>query len=395
VKLQRKYAWYAGGMALTTLLVLWMLRPESVAVETATAAIGPLTATVGDEGQTRVRDRHMVTSPVPGRLERISLEVGDPVRPGMVVARLAPVPLDARSRQQAEAALAASRDLERSAAAAVGEARGGLEQARADRQRAERLVAGGGIAPAEVERLQILEQVRERELEAAEGRASAAAHDVDAARSALLSSDTGPGSSGRTLNLTCPVGGRVLAIAERSARTVAPGEPLLEVGDPADLEVVVDLLSADAVKVEPGMPMLLSGWGGDSVLEGRVRRIEPSGFTKISALGVEEQRVNIVGDLVNPTPALGDRFRVDVAVVLWQSDSVLKVPSSALFRRGSGWALFVVEDGRARERQVTIGHESGTESEVLQGVAPGDRLIRHPTDQVRDGVRVTYVSSRS
>jgi HlyD family secretion protein len=395
VKLQRKYAWYAGGMALTTLLVLWMLRPESVAVETATAAIGPLTATVGDEGQTRVRDRHMVTSPVPGRLERISLEVGDPVRPGMVVARLAPVPLDARSRQQAEAALAASRDLERSAAAAVGEARGGLEQARADRQRAERLVAGGGIAPAEVERLQILERVRERELEAAEGRASAAAHDVEAARSALLSSEAAPGSSGRTLNLTCPVGGRVLAIAERSARTVAPGEPLLEVGDPADLEVVVDLLSADAVKVEPGMPMLLSGWGGDSVLEGRVRRIEPSGFTKISALGVEEQRVNIVGDLVNPTPALGDRFRVDVAVVLWQSDSVLKVPSSALFRRGSGWALFVVEDGRARERQVTIGHESGTESEVLQGVAPGDRLIRHPTDQVRDGVRVTYVSSRS
>ena len=395
MKLQRKHAWYAGGAALTALLVIWMLRPESVPVETATAAIGPLVATVGDEGQTRVRDRHVVTSPVPGRLERIALEVGDPVRPGMVVARLAPVPLDARSRQQAEAALAASRDLERSAAAAVGEARGGLEQARADRQRAERLVAGGGIAPAEVERLQILEQVRERELEAAEGRASAAAHDVDAARSALLSSDTGPGSGGRTLNLTCPVGGRVLAIAERSARTVAPGEPILEVGDPGDLEIVVDLLSADAVKVEPGMAMLLSGWGGDSVLEGRVRRIEPSGFTKISALGVEEQRVNIVGDLAARTPALGDRFRVDVAVVLWQSDRVLKVPSSALFRRGNAWALFVVEDGRARERQVTIGHESGTESEVLQGVAQGDRIVRHPTDQVRDGVRVTYVSSRS
>ena len=395
MKLQRKHAWYAGGTALTALLVVWMLRPESVAVETATAVIGPLVATVGDEGQTRVRDRHVVTSPVPGRLERIALEVGDPVRPGMVVARLAPVPLDARSRQQAEAALAASRDLERSAAAAVGEARGGLEQARADRQRAERLVAGGGIAPAEVERLQILEQVRERELEAAEGRASAAAHDVDAARSALLSSDTGPGSGGRTLNLTCPVGGRVLAIAERSARTVAPGEPILEVGDPGDLEIVVDLLSADAVKVEPGMAMLLSGWGGDSVLEGRVRRIEPSGFTKISALGVEEQRVNIVGDLAARTPALGDRFRVDVAVVLWQSDRVLKVPSSALFRRGNAWALFVVEDGRARERQVTIGHESGTESEVLQGVAQGDRIVRHPTDQVRDGVRVTYVSSRS
>ena len=395
MKLQRKHVWYAGGTILVVLLVVWMLRPESVAVETATAELGPLVVTVGDEGQTRVHDRHVVTAPVPGRLEQIALEVGDPVRPGMVVARLAPMPLDARSRQQAEAALAASRDLERSAVAAVGEARGGLEQARADRQRAERLVAGGGIAPAEVERLQILEQVRARELEAAESRASAAAHDVEAARSALLSSDARLGQDARTLMLACPVGGRVLAIPERSARTVSAGEPILEVGDPGDLEIVVDLLSADAVKVEPGMPMLLSGWGGDSVLEGRVRRIEPSGFTKISALGVEEQRVNIVGDLVARTPALGDRFRVDVAVVLWQSDSVLKVPSSALFRRGNAWALFVVEDGRARERQVTIGHESGTESEVLQGVAQGDRIIRHPTDQVRDGVRVTYVSSRS
>ena len=395
MKLQRRHAWYAGTVALVTLLVIWMLRPEAVAVETATAVVGPLATTVGDEGQTRVRDRHVVTAPVPGRLERIALEVGDPVRPGMVVARLAPSPLDARSRQQAEAALAASRDLERSAAASVGEARAALEQARADRQRAERLVAGGGIAPAEVERLQILERVRQRELEAAESRASAAAHDVDAARSALVSSDAGLGAGARTLNLTCPVGGRVLTIPERSARTVTPGEPILEVGDPGDLEIVVDLLSADAVKVEPGMPMLLTGWGRDSVLTGRVRRVDPSGFTKISALGVEEQRVNIVGDLAAAAPSLGDRFRIDVQVVLWQSDSVLKVPSSALFRRGDGWALFVVEKGRARERQVTIGHESSTESEVLHGVAQGDRIIRHPTDQVRDGVRVTYVSSRS
>jgi HlyD family secretion protein len=395
VKLQRKHVWYAGGTVLVALLVVWMLQPESVAVETAMAETGPLVVTVGDEGQTRVHDRHVVTAPVPGRLEQIALEVGDPVRPGMVVARLAPMPLDARSRQQAEAALAASRDLERSAVAAVGEARGGLEQARADRQRAERLVAGGGIAPAEVERLQILEQVRARELEAAEGRAAAAAHDVEAARSALVSSDARLGQDARTLMLACPVGGRVLAIPERSARTVGAGEPILEVGDPGDLEIVVDLLSADAVKVEPGMPMLLSGWGGDATLEGVVRRVEPSGFTKISALGVEEQRVNVVGDLVAPVPSLGDRFRVDVRVILWQSDSVLKVPSSALFRRGDAWALFVIENGRARERQVTIGHESSTESEILQGVAQGDLIIRHPTDQVRDGVRVTYVSPRS
>ncbi len=394
MRFERRYAWWAASAAAIALLLFWMIRPETVSVETAPAAVGPLAVTVGDEGQTRVRNRHVVTAPVSGRLDRIALQVGDPIRPGMVVARLLPLALDARSRQRAEAALAASRDLERSAAAAVGEARTGLEQARADRERAERLLTSGGIAPADVERLQRVERARERELDAAEGRAAAAAHEVEVARSALMAADpaSAAGARGGGLSLTCPFGGRVLALPERSARTVAAGEPILEIGDPGDLEVVVDLLSADAVKVEPGMPMLLTGWGGDSALAGRVRRVEPSGFTKVSALGVEEQRVNVVGDLIAPPPSLGDRFRVDVRIVLWEADSVLRVPSSALFRRGSGWALFVVEDGRARERPVTIGHESQTEAEVVKGIASGDRIIRHPTDQVRDGVRVSDTS---
>jgi HlyD family secretion protein len=393
MKLQRRYLWYGAGGLAAAWLVTRMVRPETIMVEVAPAAVGALLVTVGDEGQTRVRHRHIITAPVPGRLERITLDVGDAVTGGMVVARLAPLPLDARSRQQAEAALAASRDLERMSLAAVDQARTTLEQAQQDRQRAERLVAGGGIAPAEVERLQLGERARQREVEAAEARARAASHDVESARSALLAAGTAAGT--QTLLLTCPVGGRVLAIPERSERTVQPGEPLLEIGDPSDLEIVVDLLSTDAVKVSPGQRLLVTGWGGDSTLEGRVRRVDPAGFTKVSALGVEEQRVNVVGDFVAAPGRLGDRFRLEVRVVLWESDSVLKAPASALFRRGDRWALFALEGGRARERAVTIGHESSTEAEIRAGLQPGEMVIRHPTDRIRNGTRVTYVSPGS
>ncbi|MDH4349214.1 MAG: efflux RND transporter periplasmic adaptor subunit, partial [Gemmatimonadota bacterium] len=173
------------------------------------------------------------------------------------------------------------------------------------------------------------------------------------------------------------------------------GQTLLEIGDPADLELIVDLLSTDAVKVQPGQRLFVDGWGGGTTLEGRVRRVEPAGFTKISALGVEEQRVNVVGEFDAVPPRLGDRYRLDVRVVLWAGDSVLTVPASALFRRGETWALFTVEEGRARERIVTVGHESATESEILAGVSPGALVIRHPTDRIRDGSRVTPVAPGS
>jgi HlyD family secretion protein len=389
MQLQRKHLWYGVAVLAALWLLLRLLRPEAIVVEVAPAVVGPLQATVGDEGQTRVRHRHIVTAPVPGRLEQIALEVGDPVAVGAVVARLAPLPLDTRSRLQAEAALEASRDLERRSVAAVAQARTALQQAQEDRRRADQLVEAGGIARAEAERLRLVEQAREREVEGAEAGARAAAHDLEAARSALMASGTAAGA--RTLRLTCPLGGRVLAIPERSARTVQAGESLLEVGDPSDLEIVVDLLSTDAVKAAPGQRMLVTGWGGDSTLEGRVRRVEPAGFTKVSALGVEEQRVNVVGDLLAVPARLGDRFRVDVRLVLWEGDSVLKVPASALFRRGDRWALFVVEDGKARERDATVGHESSTEAAITAGLERGDLVIRHPTDRVRDGTRVTYL----
>jgi HlyD family secretion protein len=384
---RRALTWGIAGV-LAALLVWRALRPEVLQVDAAAAAHGPLMVTVGDQGESRARHRHVVTAPSAGRVERIALEVGDRVLPGTVVARLAPVSLDARGREQARAALGAARDLERVAAAVVGEARAALEQARADRQRAERLLSGGGIAPAEAERLALIERGRAEEVTAAEARHRAAVHDVEAARSLLESDDS------RTVPIVCPLGGVVLGVPEPSARTVAPGEPLLEVGDPRDLEVVVDLLSADAVRVEVGAPMRVTGWGGPGTLTGRIVRVDPAGFTKVSALGVEEQRVNVVGALDSVPASLGHRFRVDVRVVLWAADSVLAVPSSALFRRGDQWAVYRIENSRARERPVTVGHESASDSEILEGLAPGDLVIRHPSDRIRDGVRIRATTSR-
>jgi len=383
--LQRKHVGYAAALVVVAWLGYQAVRPEQVTVDTAVVETGPLMETVGDEGRTRARHRHLVTAPTAGRVERIALEVGDSVAPGAVVARLAPVALDPRAREQAVAATAAAGDRARMAEATVGQARTALEQARQDRARAEQLLPSGGIAPAEVERLQRLERAQMDELEAAEAQHRAAEHDVAAARAALMVVE---GSGGRALPITCPLGGVVLAIPERSSRTVGPGEPLLEVGDPTDLEVVVDLLSTDAVRVVVGAPLRVTGWGGDSLLIGGVTRVEPAGFTKVSALGVEEQRVNVVGALDGVVPRLGDGFRVQVQVVLWAADSVLKVPSSAVFRSGTGWAVFTVEQGRAWRREVTVGHRSSSEAEVVAGLAPGAVVVRHPTDRVRDGVRV-------
>jgi len=383
--MRRRHLGLAAAALIAGGLLFLALRPEVIVVDTAVVAVGPLVEQVGDEGRTRSRHRHLVTAPVAGRVEPIALEVGDTVAPGAVVARLAPATLDPRSREQAVAVAAAAADRVRVAEAAAARARTALDQARQDRVRAERLLPSGGIAAADVERLQRAERAAADELDAAVAQQRAAEHDVAAARAALLAVD---GAGGPALALRCPLGGVVLAIPERSGRTVAPGAPLLEVGDPAQLEVVVDLLSTDAVKVEPGARLLVTGWGGDSALAGRVVRVEPAGFTKVSALGVEEQRVNVIGRLDAHPARLGHGFRVQAAVVLWASDSVVTVPSSAVFRDGEGWAVYRVEGGRARRRPVTTGHQSSSETEVTGGVDPGEVVIRHPTDRIAEGVRV-------
>jgi HlyD family secretion protein len=371
--------WMGAVLALVAALFL-LLRPGPVLVETAIATVAPLRETVDEQGQTRVRDRYVVAAPVAGRVGRIALREGDVVKRGQVVATVSAAPLDAAARQQALARAALAEDAAHAAAATVEQARSALAQARRDLQRAEELRARNMISAEQLEQAQLLSATRQRELESADFRAQAAAHDVEAARALARQGPTRP------IPLRSPTAGRVLRIPERSERVVGPGEPLLEIGDPARLEIVADLLSSEAVRVRPGNPIVLEGWGGGP-LRGTLRLVEPSGFTKLSALGVEEQRVNVVGDFDQPPAGLGDRFRVELRIVTWEG-TALQLPASAVFRQATGWAVFTIESGRARLRQVEVGHRTPFAVEIVKGVAPGAVVIRDPSDRVTDGARV-------
>lgn len=374
----------------------WALRPQPVAVETARAGRGPLRVTVDEEGEVRVRHRYVLGAPVAGRLERIALDAGDAVTAGQVVARLDPAPLDPRGREQAEARLAAARAAQREAEARVAHERAALAEARRQLARAERLGAERIIAAEELDAARTTARTVESDLDAALFRAKAAAYDVASARAALLDSPPGGAAGGQAIELRSPVEGRVLRVCEECEKVVAAGAELIEVGDPRELEVVVDVLSSDAVKIRPGALMLLDpGAGGEDgeELRARVRLVEPSGFTKVSPLGVEEQRVDVVGDLLDPPGRLGDRYRVEVRIVLWEGRDVFKVPAGALFRTPEGWAVFTVEDGRAHRRPVRAGRRNPDEAEILSGLAAGAVVVVHPSDTVEDGVRVRPVET--
>jgi HlyD family secretion protein len=372
--------------------LFWLLRPAPVRVELGTVERGPLEVTVDEEGRTRVRNRYVIAAPVSGGLERIALDEGDAVAAGEVVARVSPAPLDPRSTAQAEARLDAAIALRGEARARVGQARAALAQAQRDLQRARTLAAAGTVSDQELEQAELAHASRAEELHGAREAEDAASHEVHAAEAALLAAggarEDRPGAADAFVAVRSPAAGHVLRVFEESQRVVAVGTPLLEVGDPADLEIVVDVLSADAVRIRPGDAMRLVAWGGEGVLHARVRRVEPSGFTKLSALGVEEQRVNVIGDFVDPPGALGDGYRLEARIVVWRSDDVLRVPASALFRRGEAWHVFAVEAGRARLRALEIGQRGVEAAEVVRGIEPGVRVVLHPTDRVADGVRV-------
>jgi len=378
--------------AVTLAGLVWMLRPSPVRVELGAADRGPLEAIVDEEGRTRVRQRYVVAAPVTGRLERIALEEGDEVAAGDVVARVSPAPLDPRGAAQAQARLEAALSAQREAQARVGQSQAALAQADRELRRARSLAASGTLSEQGLEQAELARTSSDRERDAALEAADAAAHEVEAARAALLSGSSidaaGPAGGDAVIDVLAPTAGRVLRVHEESARVVAVGTPLLEIGDPSDLEIVVDVLSADAVKVRPGDEMRLVAWGGDEPLRARVRRVEPSGFTKLSALGVEEQRVNVIADFVDPPGALGDGYRLEARIVVWHGDDVLRAPASAIFRRGGRWHVFADADGRAQLRPVEIGHRGPDEVEIRSGLEAGDRLVLHPTDRVEDGVRI-------
>ncbi len=360
--------------------VVWAFIPKPVPVSSATVRRAPLQQVVEQEGKTEVLDRYAISAPVPAFVQRIAVEVGDAVARGQPVVRLEPPRspiLDPRARREARARVDAAR-------AALAQAEAAGARAATERQRTERLAAGGSATR------QALEQARSADAEANAGILSAGA-ELSAAEAALARIQ-GAASPAEGQVLVAPVAGRVLVVRRRSEGQVIPGDTLVVVGNTNQLEIRADVLSDDAVRIRPGTPVIVDQWGGDQPLAAVVRKIEPQGFTAVSSLGVEEQRVPVVADLVSP-PALwegrlGAGFRVLARFVVWSAPAVVQVPTSALFRVGDGWAVFAVERGRAVRKAVTIGHQAGLATEIASGLAPGDRVIVHPGNEVEDGRRV-------
>lgn len=370
-------------------VALW---PTPIEVNVAAISRGPLVVTVDEEAETRVRNRYVVSAPLSGRVLRIGLEPGDRVKKGDVVARLQPEALaflDARTRAEGSAAVETARAALGRARAEEMRARTALAQAERELARAREL-SQGGLATGQLLDTREVEVRSARDaVEAASFAAQAAESDVQRARARIAPQPTAAGE--RAVTVTAPVDGVVLRRVRESESVVPAGDPLLEIGDPAQLEIVSDLLSTDAVRVKSGTRAIVEQWGGDRPLEAKVRRVEPSGFTKVSALGVEEQRVNVVLDFVDAAKAfeaLGDAYRVEIRIVTWESPDVLKVPTSALFRAGEEWAAYVVADGRAELRRLRVGQRTGQEAEVLEGLEGGEPVILHPGDTLAHGVRV-------
>lgn len=384
-----KHVRTSAGVIVVGTLAAVALWPEAIDVDMATVTRHRMQVTIDEDGVTRVRDRFVITAPVAGRLQRIELEPGDRVPQGAVVVRLAPLDaplLDPRSRAELETAASAAQQ-------AVGQARAEQDRVVALRDRAaaaERrlanLVEAGAVSREDYESAQTALETSRRSVEAASFAVLRADREWQLARTRLQT----PANRGRLIDVLSPAGGVVLKRLRESESVVSAGEPLIEVGDPAQLEVVADFLSTDAVRVRAGAPVLIERWGGDQPLRGRVRRVEPSGFLKVSALGVEEQRVNVIVDFDDDTAAcdLGDAYRVEVRIITWEQDEVLTVPVGSLFRRGDEWAVFVADGNAAHLTAIQLGERNHTVAHVVSGLAEGQRVVLHPPDTLADGGRV-------
>lgn len=400
--MRRTRNWILGGLVLAALagLLAWAFAPRPLPVEVAAATIGRFERTIDEDGRTRVRDRYVVSAPLAGRLSRIALREGDAVTPETVLATLTPVlapMLDARSQAQLAARVETADAAVRRAQVRIARARTALSQARGTLAREETLAKGRYIAANQLETDRLAVRAAEDEVRSAEEDRHVAGHELEQARAALAAvreDDTG------AFAVRAPVAGKVLRVVQPSAATVALGAPLLEIGDTDGIEIVAELLTTDALQAAPGAPVRIERWGGQVPLQGRVRRVEPAGFTKVSALGVEEQRVNVLIDITSPRAhwrTLGDGYRVGVRIVTVAEDKVLRVPVSAVFPRpgddagGDGdrrMAAFVLEDGRARLRDVVVSGRNGELAWIASGLREGDRVILYPGDAIADGIRV-------
>jgi HlyD family secretion protein len=394
MKLTRAKVIVATAGVLVVVAAAFALRPKALVVDTSIVARRDLETTIDADGRTRVRQRYVVVAPVAGRLTRITRVEGASVRAGDVVARLTPLPLDSQATMQAQARLDGASALVRGAAADVRVATANLDQRRRELSRAKSLAEVGGVAPRILEESELALVQAEEALRAATERARAAEADARQARAVLFARE---GNGAATVLVRAPASGRILRVPERSERIVAAGATLLELGDPASLEIVVDVLSSDGATIHAGDRVRLADWASDSgehmnPVIGHVREIEPAGFTKVSALGVEEQRVNVIVDVDKIPPGVGDGFRVEASIIVWSSPKVIVVPRSALLQASggtTGWNAFVVRSGRAEARSIRIGHVGGAAAEVIAGIDEGDEVVLFPSDQVKAGTRVS------
>lgn len=393
--MKNKLALGVGGVVVLS-LVVWAFVPRATEVELATVQQGRFERTVQEDGKTRLRDRYVVSTPLTGRVARITLKQGDAVERDAPLATLwpqAPALLDQRTRDEQTQRMGAMEASAARAKANVARARAALEQARAELKRSELLAQQGFVSPNQNETGRLTVNLREKELESAQQEAEAARHELDQSRIALRQYASGSETTQqRPWQIKAPVSGRVLKVQQQSEGIVPAGTPLLELGDPTQLEVVVDILTEDAAQIAPGTPVQLTNWGGPETLEGIVRLIEPAAFTKVSALGVEEQRVNAVIDIRSAPEkwrALGDGFKMDVRVLVQVVENAVKVPVSALFPVGARSALFVVEAGRAHQHEVEVAARNGTEAWVKSGLTPGMSVVVYPPTALQDGSRVS------
>jgi HlyD family secretion protein len=392
---KRRWILLAALLAAVVLAIGYAFLPKPVPVEIANVARGRLAVTVEEEGKTRVVDRFSVSAPVAGIARRIALDVGDRVSRGQALLEIDPAPppfLDLRRKESvdakvraAEAALESAKEQARVAAAKE-------EYARTTLERTSKLYASGFASKDAQEAAESEARQAQAALRSSEFAVNEARSELEAVRAERISATAKAGSKAtERVIVRSPVEGSVLVVPHKSEGAVREGEPLITIGNPLSLEVEVDVLSADAVRIRPGSRVLFTRWGGEGALEGKVRAVEPSGFTKVSALGVEEQRVLVIADIVSSRQAwakLGDGYRLEASFILWEGEGILQAPSASLFRHGDGWASFVADGGRARLRPVTLGQRSGQSAQILSGLSEGASVIVHPSERVRDGARI-------
>lgn len=393
VQWQRRITWLAVLLLIVAALA-YGFRPQPRLVDIAEAKRAPMQVTIQEEGKTRVIDRYIITAPVAGTTCRVDLEVGDLIEKDETLVNINPLQsqaLDPRSRAEARARVSAAEATLHAAEQNVSVARAEADLASAELARLEPLVEAGHISEERLDQAKAVKRGTKAALRSALFAVEVAKHELEAARTALLYTGNTSSNPEDIVRVAAPVTGRILQLHQECEGVVSRGQPLLEIGDTSSLEIETDVLSADAVKIKPGMPVLYERWGGERPLAGQVRRVEPVGFTKISALGVEEQRVLIISDITSDAElwqTLSDGYRVESRFILWENEDVLQIPASALFRVNDKWALFVMENNKAKKRRVEVGQRNGQSAQILDGLATGEAVITHPDKTIEDGIGV-------